>query len=89
MYFYSHFSSVRAIDLKLYDFLNNVKTKGVNWFPKFIVGGGLTWKEIEIVSLKQRAKKGGGVIKHKMCILGKQETLLLYNIGKNHHFNTF
>ena len=26
----------------------------------------------------------GGIIKHKMCVLGKQETLLLYTIGKSH-----
>ena len=42
-------------------------------------------EEIESVSLKKRAKKGG-VIKQKMSVLGKQETLLLYTIGENHHF---
>ena len=39
-------------------------------------------EEIESVSLKKRAKKGG-VIKHKMSVLGKQETLLLYTIDEN------
>jgi hypothetical protein len=42
-------------------------------------------KEIESVSLKKRAKRVG--IEHKMCVLGKQETLLSYTIGEKHHFN--
>jgi hypothetical protein len=45
-------------------------------------------KWIDSVYLKKRAKKGG-VIKHKMCVLGKQKTLLLYTIGENHHLTRF
>ena len=40
-------------------------------------------KEIESITLKKRAKRGG-VIKHKMCFLGYYT---IYTNGKKHHFN--